>query len=128
MFGEKVRNNPPLYRRIGVMSEHETVYDFMTGREFVRMMGEIRKVQLLLVQEGIADAKHEKEEGRPEEAQNSEIPAESAQRENDERHQAQAKRIAEHACRRAANRLTPAAYRSGSRKKGQRPWNGHLES
>jgi ABC-2 type transport system ATP-binding protein len=44
MFGEKVRNNPPLYRRIGVMSEHETVYDFMTGREFVKMMGQIRKV------------------------------------------------------------------------------------
>lgn len=44
MFGEKVRNNPPLYQRIGVMSEHETVYDFMTGREFVTMMGRIRKV------------------------------------------------------------------------------------
>jgi ABC-2 type transport system ATP-binding protein len=44
MFGVKVRNNPPLYRRIGVMSEHETVYDFMTGREFVKMMGQIRKV------------------------------------------------------------------------------------
>jgi ABC-2 type transport system ATP-binding protein len=26
------------------MSEHETVYDFMTGREFVKMMGQIRKV------------------------------------------------------------------------------------
>jgi ABC-2 type transport system ATP-binding protein len=44
MFGEKVRNNPPLYQRSGVMSEHETVYDFMTGREFVKMMGQIRKV------------------------------------------------------------------------------------
>lgn len=45
MFGEPVRNNPPLYRRIGVMSEHETVYAFMRGREFVRMMGRLRGVQ-----------------------------------------------------------------------------------
>jgi ABC-2 type transport system ATP-binding protein len=44
MFGERVRDNPPLYRRIGVMSEHETVYDFMTGREFVTMMARIRNV------------------------------------------------------------------------------------
>jgi len=26
IFGEPVRNNPPLSRRIGVMHEHETVY------------------------------------------------------------------------------------------------------
>ena len=45
MFGQHVRDNPPLYRRIGVMSEHETVYDFMTGREFVAMMGRIRNVE-----------------------------------------------------------------------------------
>lgn len=44
MFGQPVRNNPPLYRRIGVMSEHETVYGFMKGREFVRMMGRLRGV------------------------------------------------------------------------------------
>jgi ABC-2 type transport system ATP-binding protein len=47
MFGEPVRDNPPLYRRIGVMSEHETVYPFMKGREFVRMMAKLR---------GVADA------------------------------------------------------------------------
>jgi ABC-2 type transport system ATP-binding protein len=45
MFGEPVRGNPPLYRRIGVMSEHETVYGFMKGREFVRMMGKLRGVK-----------------------------------------------------------------------------------
>ena len=45
MFGEHVRDNPPLYRRIGVMSEHETVYGFMKGREFVRMMGKLRGVK-----------------------------------------------------------------------------------
>jgi ABC-2 type transport system ATP-binding protein len=44
MFGEPVRDNPPLYRRIGVMSEHETVYPSMTGRAFVRMMAQIRGV------------------------------------------------------------------------------------
>lgn len=44
MFGEPVRNNPPLYGRLGVMSEHETVYGFMKGRQFVRMMGRIRGV------------------------------------------------------------------------------------
>ena len=45
MFGEPVRNNPQLYRRIGVMSEHETVYGFMKGRDFVRMMGRLRGVR-----------------------------------------------------------------------------------
>jgi ABC-2 type transport system ATP-binding protein len=44
VFGEPVRDNPPLYRKIGVMSEHETVYGFMKGREFVRMMGRLRGV------------------------------------------------------------------------------------
>ena len=44
MFSEPVRDNPPLYRRIGVMSEHETVYGFMKGRDFVRMMGKLRGV------------------------------------------------------------------------------------
>jgi ABC-2 type transport system ATP-binding protein len=42
--GQPVRDNPPLYRRLGVMSEHETVYGFMTGRQFVRMMGTLRGV------------------------------------------------------------------------------------
>lgn len=44
VFGEPVRNNPPLYARIGVMSEHETVYGFMKGRVFVRMMARLRGV------------------------------------------------------------------------------------
>ncbi len=42
--GEPVRGNPRLYRRIGVMSEHETVYGFMKGREFVQMMARLRGV------------------------------------------------------------------------------------
>ena len=44
VFGQPVRDNPPLYKRLGVMSEHETVYGFMKGREFVRMMGRLRGV------------------------------------------------------------------------------------
>ncbi|HVF38735.1 MAG TPA: ABC transporter ATP-binding protein [Gemmatimonadaceae bacterium] len=45
MFGEPVRDNPPLYRRIGVMSEHETVYGFMKGRDFVKTMARLRGVE-----------------------------------------------------------------------------------
>ena len=44
IFGEPVRHNPPLSKRIGIMQEHETVYGFMTGRRFVRLMGELRQV------------------------------------------------------------------------------------
>ena len=44
VFGEPVRDNPELYRRMGVMTEHEAVYGFMTGRQFVRTMGRLREV------------------------------------------------------------------------------------
>ena len=33
--GEPVRNNQQMYRGVGVMSEHEAVYEFFTGRQFV---------------------------------------------------------------------------------------------
>ena len=65
IFDQPVRDNPPLYRRIGVMSEHETVYGFMTGREFVRMMGRLRGLENLEVavdtaieRVDLADAQH----------------------------------------------------------------------
>ena len=45
VFGQGVRDNPPLYGRLGVMSEHETVYGFMTGREFVTAMAKVRGVR-----------------------------------------------------------------------------------
>ena len=45
VFGEQVRRNPPLYGRMGVMSEHETVYGFLKGHDFVRMMGRLRGVK-----------------------------------------------------------------------------------
>lgn len=44
VFGQSVRNNHELYRRIGVMSEHESVYQFMKGRDFVKMMARLKGV------------------------------------------------------------------------------------
>jgi ABC-2 type transport system ATP-binding protein len=41
LLGERVRDNPELYRRVGVMPEHETVYGFFTGREFVEFAGRL---------------------------------------------------------------------------------------
>lgn len=35
MYGEPVRDNPDLYRRMGFMPEHESIYDFFTGRQLV---------------------------------------------------------------------------------------------
>ena len=35
LLGEPVRGNPRLYRRMGFMAEHEAVYGFYTGRQFV---------------------------------------------------------------------------------------------
>jgi ABC-2 type transport system ATP-binding protein len=65
VFGEPIRDNPPIYRRLGVMSEHETVYGFMKGREFVRMMGRLKGVQNLeeavdraIERVDLADAQH----------------------------------------------------------------------
>ena len=42
MLGEPVRNNPGLYRRIGVMTEKEAVYGFLTGREFLESTARMR--------------------------------------------------------------------------------------
>jgi ABC-2 type transport system ATP-binding protein len=44
VFGEPVRGNAPLYRRIGFMAEHESVYDFLTGRQFVRLAAQLQGV------------------------------------------------------------------------------------
>ena len=35
VLGEPSRNNPELYRRVGVMTEKEGVYGFLTGRQFL---------------------------------------------------------------------------------------------
>ena len=44
VFGEPVRGNPAIYRRIGFMPEHETVYDFLTGRQFVELAARLQGV------------------------------------------------------------------------------------
>ena len=44
VFGEPVRNNPELYRRIGVMPEHQSTYDFMSGRAFVELNARLQQV------------------------------------------------------------------------------------
>jgi ABC-2 type transport system ATP-binding protein len=45
IFGEPVRGNPSLYRRIGYMAEHESVYDFLTGRQFVELNARLQGVE-----------------------------------------------------------------------------------
>ncbi|NQW16658.1 MAG: ABC transporter ATP-binding protein [Chloroflexi bacterium] len=44
LLDQPVRNNPEIYRRVGVMSEHESVYDFMNGRQFVQFEAKLRGV------------------------------------------------------------------------------------
>jgi ABC-2 type transport system ATP-binding protein len=65
VLDQPVRDNPLLYGRMGVMSEHETVYGFMTGRAFVGMMGRLRGVAALdaavdraIARVDLADAQH----------------------------------------------------------------------
>ena len=45
VLGQNVRDNPSLYRRVGVMREHDALYPFMTGREFVRMAARLQGLQ-----------------------------------------------------------------------------------
>jgi ABC-2 type transport system ATP-binding protein len=45
VFGEPVRGNPAVYRRIGFMAEHESVYDFLTGRQFVQLAAQLQGVE-----------------------------------------------------------------------------------
>jgi ABC-2 type transport system ATP-binding protein len=37
LLGEPVRGNPGIYRRLGVMTEHENIYGYLTGRQFVEL-------------------------------------------------------------------------------------------
>ena len=47
LIGEPVRDNPQLYHRIGFMSEYESVYGFLTGREFVSLAARLYGLQPL---------------------------------------------------------------------------------
>ena len=44
VFGEPVRGNPAIYRRIGYMPEHESVYGFLTGRQFVELSARLQRL------------------------------------------------------------------------------------
>jgi ABC-2 type transport system ATP-binding protein len=63
LFGEPARSDPDLYRRVGVMTEQEGVYDILTGREFVALAAEMHglsdidtAVDLAIGRVGLADA------------------------------------------------------------------------
>ena len=65
MFGEPVRDNPPVYRRIGFMPEHEAIYELLSGREFVTLAAELHGLSPLgppvdraLELVGLADVQH----------------------------------------------------------------------
>jgi ABC-2 type transport system ATP-binding protein len=45
VLGESPRGNTDLYRRIGVMSAHEAVYGFLTGRELVELAAKLQGVR-----------------------------------------------------------------------------------
>ena len=65
IFGQTPRNNPNLFRRVGVMSEHEAVYGFQTGRQFVEWSAKLHGVSTIaehtdraIERVGLADAQH----------------------------------------------------------------------
>lgn len=37
VLGEPVRGNPGIYKRLGVMTAHEQIYSYLTGRQFVEL-------------------------------------------------------------------------------------------
>lgn len=65
VLGQPVRNNPELYRSLGVMPEHQSTYDFMTGREFVELNARLQglpdlkeAVDRAIERVGMADAEN----------------------------------------------------------------------
>ena len=47
LLGESARHNHRLYHRMGVMSEHEAVYGFYSGRQFVEFAARLHRVRPL---------------------------------------------------------------------------------
>ncbi len=45
--GQPARGRPAAYRNLGLVSEHEVIYPFLTGREFVRLNARLQKVPRL---------------------------------------------------------------------------------
>ena len=65
VLGEPVRDNPGIYRRMGVMAEHEAVYEFFTGRAFVEFSADLHSlgdrpdmVDRAIAAVNMADAQH----------------------------------------------------------------------
>ena len=65
LLGEPVRGNSRIYRRLGVMSEYESVYGFYTGNEFVEFAARLHgvsevgeAVQRAITSVGLTDAQH----------------------------------------------------------------------
>ncbi len=44
VLDQPVRSNPGLYRRVGFMPEHESIYPFLTGRQFVETSARLHEV------------------------------------------------------------------------------------
>ena len=44
VLGRPVRGDSQLYRQIGVMTEHQAAYDFLTGREFVELSARMHRI------------------------------------------------------------------------------------
>ena len=47
VLGENARLNPDIFRHIGVMSEHQAVYEFLSGRQFVETCGKLQRIDHL---------------------------------------------------------------------------------
>ncbi len=45
LFGIDPRSDNEIYRRIGIMTEHESAYEFMTGLEFVRLSARLKDLR-----------------------------------------------------------------------------------
>ena len=65
VLGESVRDNPDLYRRVGFMPEHESVYPFLTGRQLVELSAKlcglstiVEPVDRAIYMVGLEDAQH----------------------------------------------------------------------
>ncbi|MDQ4100307.1 MAG: ABC transporter ATP-binding protein [Chloroflexota bacterium] len=42
--GQPARGRPAVYRNVGLVSEHEVIYPFLTGREFVQLNAKLQKL------------------------------------------------------------------------------------
>ncbi len=42
--GQSARGRPAVYRNLGLVSEHEVIYPFLTGREFVQLNAKLQKL------------------------------------------------------------------------------------